>query len=167
MSWPDGERYLRPLQFFVFSLLLSLVSTLVFVGLEAHCLIKILRHTCFLDFHRETCASSSCSLCFLSSTLQWTQPSFRFLCLYDRQNREYFLQRLWTVVPGHLSSHSALSSYGIFAPLTLRRLSVSLRLLVQALEIFPASGAPWSSSMLSSLGRGWVINNNNNNTLPL
>ena len=30
MSWPDGERYLRPLQSLVASLLLSLVSTLVF-----------------------------------------------------------------------------------------------------------------------------------------
>ena len=30
VSWPDGERYLRPLQFLVVSLLLSLVSTLVF-----------------------------------------------------------------------------------------------------------------------------------------
>ena len=29
MSWPDGERYLRPLQSLVVSLLLSLVSTLV------------------------------------------------------------------------------------------------------------------------------------------
>ena len=32
MSWPDGERYLRPLQSLVVSLLLSLVSTLVFSG---------------------------------------------------------------------------------------------------------------------------------------
>ena len=32
MSWRDGERYLRPLQFLVVSLLLSLVSTLVFSG---------------------------------------------------------------------------------------------------------------------------------------
>ena len=30
MSWPDGERYLRPPQFLVVSLLLSFVSTLVF-----------------------------------------------------------------------------------------------------------------------------------------
>ena len=30
MSWPDGERYLRPLQSLVVSLLVSLVSTLVF-----------------------------------------------------------------------------------------------------------------------------------------
>ena len=40
-------------------------------------------------------------------------------------------------VPGHLSSHSALSSYGLFAPLTLWRLSVSLRPLVQTLGSCP------------------------------
>ena len=37
--------------------------------------------TYFLDFHRGICAPSSCSLCPLSSTLQRTQPSFRFLSL--------------------------------------------------------------------------------------
>ena len=63
---------------------------------------------------------------------------------------------------GHLSSHSALSSYGLFAPLTLWRLSVSLRPLVQTLESCPASGAPWSSAMPPSLGRGRVTNSNNN-----
>ena len=30
MSWPDGEHYLRPLQFVVVSLLSSVVSTLLF-----------------------------------------------------------------------------------------------------------------------------------------
>ena len=42
MSLPDGERYLRPLLSLVVSLLLSLVSTLIFLGLEAYCLIKII-----------------------------------------------------------------------------------------------------------------------------
>ena len=37
MSWPDGKRYLFPLQSLVFSLLLSFVS--IFLGLEAYCLI--------------------------------------------------------------------------------------------------------------------------------
>ena len=39
MSWPDGERYLRPLQSLVVSLLLSLVSTRVFSrtgGVQSH-----------------------------------------------------------------------------------------------------------------------------------
>ena len=65
---------------------------------------------------------------------------------------------------GHSSqdtSHSALSSYGLSAPLTLWRLSVSLRYLGQALGSCPAYGAPWSSAMPPSLGRGRVINNNN------
>ena len=73
-----------------------------------------------------------------------------------------FLQRLWTLVPGHLSSHCALSSYGLFAPLAPWRLSVSLQPLVQALKSYTASGAPWSSGMLPSLRRCWV----NNNTSP-
>ena len=72
------------------------------------------------------------------------------------------MQRLWTLVPGHLSSHSALSSYGLFAPLTLWRLSVSLRSLVQTLGSCQASGALWCSAMPPSLGRGRVTNNNNN-----
>ena len=46
-------------------------------------------------------------------------------------------------------------------PLTLWRLSVSLRPLVQTLGSCPASGAPWSSAMPPSLGRGRVTNNNN------
>ena len=75
------------------------------------------------------------------------------------------MQRLRTLVPGHFSSHSALSSYGLFAPLTLWRLSVFLRPLVQTLRSFPASGAPWSSAMPRSLGRGRVNNNNSNNLL--
>ena len=61
------------------------------------------------------------------------------------------------------SSHSALSSYGLFAPLTLWRLSVSLRPLVQTPGSCSASGAPWYSAMPPSLGRGRVNNNNNNN----
>ena len=64
-----------------------------------------------------------------------------------------FLQRLRTPTPGHLSSHSTLSNFGLFAPLSLWRLSVFLRFLFQALVTLPASGAPWSSAMPPSLGR--------------
>ena len=42
------------------------------------------------------------------------------------------------------------------APLALWRLSVSLRSLAQALRSCPASGAPWSSAMPPSLGKGLV-----------
>ena len=51
MSWPDRERYLRPLQSLVVSLLLSLVSTLVFSrtgGLLSH---LNFRPTGSLNFH--------------------------------------------------------------------------------------------------------------------
>ena len=68
---------------------------------------------------------------------------------------------------GNLSSHSALSSYGLFAPLTLWRLSVSLQPLVQALESCPASGAPWSSAMPPSLGRGRVTTTTTTDTTAL
>ena len=92
MSWPDGERYSHPLQFLVVSLLLSLVPTLYFFGLEEYCLIEMLRNAGSLDFHRGTCAPSSRSLCSFSSTLQQTQPSVKLLSLQDWQNRESFLQ---------------------------------------------------------------------------
>ena len=57
---------------------------------------------------------------------------------------------------GHHSSHSAMSSYGLFELLALWRFSISLQPLVQALGSFQASGAPWSSTMPPPLGRGRV-----------
>ena len=66
------------------------------------------------------------------------------------------MQRLPTPVPEHFLSHSALSSYGLLEPLTLWRLSVSVRPLYQALGNCPTSGASWSSAMPPSLGRGRV-----------
>ena len=93
--------------------LISRIYSSFFLGLEAYCLIKILQHTGSLDFHRETCAPSSCSLCSLSSTLQRTQPTIKLLSLQDWQNRESFLQRLRALVSGNLSSRSALLSYGL------------------------------------------------------
>ena len=50
----------------------------------------------------------------------------------------------------------------LVVPLILWRLSISLRPLVQTLGSCPASGAPWSSAVPPSLGRGRVANNNNN-----
>ena len=77
MSRPDGERYLRPPQSLVVSFLLSLVPTLVF------------SRTGGVLFHRNSLTrrlsrfppKNLCSLCPLSSSLQRTQPSFRFLSL--------------------------------------------------------------------------------------
>ena len=63
----------------------------------------------------------------------------------------------------HLILHCLVSRYGLFAPLTLWRLSISLRPVVQTLGSCLASGAPWCSAMPPSLGRGQVNNNNNNN----
>ena len=73
MSWPDKKCYLRSLQSLVVSLLLSRTG-------------DVLSHRNSLThrsprFHRGTCAPSSCSLCSLSSSLQRTQPSVRFLSL--------------------------------------------------------------------------------------
>ena len=57
---------------------------------------------------------------------------------------------------GDLSSHSALSNYGLFASLALWQLAVSLQPLSQALLSCPTSGAPWSSAMPPSLGKSRV-----------
>ena len=159
MSWPDGERYLRPPQSLVVSLLTSLVSTLLFSragGVLSH------RNSSTHRFPRFP-LRSLCSLVFFAvfslvfaATIQ---PSFRFLSVQDWQNQKSFVQRLGTLVPGHLSSHSALSSYGLFVLLTLWRLSVSVRPLVQTLRSCPASGAPCFYAMRPSLGRGRVSSN--------
>ena len=66
------------------------------------------------------------------------------------------MQHLQTPVPGHLSSHFVLSSYGLSALLVFLQLSVSLRPLIQALGSCPVSGASWSSAMPPLLGRGRV-----------
>ena len=81
MSWPDGECYLRPLQSLVVSLLLSLISTLVFSrtgGVLSH--LKSLTHR-FPRFPPRNLRSLVMLAVFLSSPLQRTQPSFRFLSL--------------------------------------------------------------------------------------
>ena len=155
ISWPDGERYLRPLQSLVISLLLSLVSTLLFSrngGILSHR--NFSTHRIPQSQLRNLCSLIMLAVCSLSSTLQRTQPSVKLLSLKNWQNQKFFMQRLRTPVPGHLSSHSALSSYGVFASSALWQFSVSLRPLSQALGSFPTSGAPWSSAMPPSLGRG-------------
>ena len=54
---------------------------------------------------------------------------------------------LRTLFPGHLSFHSALSSYGLCPARSLANLCLSTMSVVQALASCPASGAPWSSAM--------------------
>ena len=110
MSWPDGGRYLRPPQSLVVSLLLSLVSTLLFFrtgGILPHR--NSLKQT-FPQFPPKNLCSLVrlavfyCVLAVFSSTLQRIQPTVKLLSLQDWQNQESSLQRLWTLVPGHLSS---------------------------------------------------------------
>ena len=85
----------------------------------------------------------------------------KLLSLQDLQNRVSFMQRLRTLVSGLVLSHSALSSYGLSTPFALWRLCVALRPLVRALGSFPAFGAPWSSTIPPSLGRGRVTTTTN------
>ena len=81
-SWLDGECYLCSLQSFVVSLLLSLISTLVFSRTGG-----ILSSSKFFDTQVPSTSTEELVLprharCVLSSSsLQQTQPSFRFLSL--------------------------------------------------------------------------------------
>ena len=61
---------------------------------------------------------------------------------------------------GHSSQHTSHLILHCPATDSLRR-SLFGDSLVQILESFPDSGAPWSPTMPPSLGRGRVINNNN------
>ena len=80
MSWPDGEHYLCPLQSLVVSLLFRIHSCL-FSDWRRTVSSKFIDTQVPFDFHRGTCAPLSRSLCSLSSSLQSTQPSVRFLYL--------------------------------------------------------------------------------------
>ena len=146
MSWPDGERYLRPPQSLVVSLLLSRTG-----GILSH--LNSLTHRFPRFPPRNLC--SLVMLAVFSLVYAATDTAF-FLVLISRIGR---IENPSCSACGHLLCHSALSSYGLFAPLTFWRLSVSLRPLVQTLGSCPASGAPWSSAMSPSLGRGRVNNN--------
>ena len=127
MSWPDGKRYLRPPQPLVVSLLLSLVSTLVFFrtgGVLSHRSSSTRRFPRFPT--RNVC--SLVTVAVFSLVYAATDTVFaNYLFFYYWQDRESFLERLWALVPGHLSSHSALSRNGLFAPLALWQLLVSVR----------------------------------------
>ena len=158
-SWPDGECYLRPPQSFVVSLLLSLVSPFGFSrtgGVLSHR--NSLTHK-FPQFPPR----NLCSLVMLAvSSLVYagTDASFCYALISPGLAES----RILAAAPAdtrprtsHLILHCPATDS---APLTLWRLSVFLRPLVQALRSFPASGAPWSSAMPPSLGKGRVINNN-------
>ena len=158
MSLPDGVRYLRPPQSLVVSLLLYLVFTFVFSRTGGVlCLPNILTRR-FPRFPLR----NLCSLVMLDvSSLVFAAMDTAFFQALTSLG----LAELRTLLAAPVdirprTSHSALSSYGLFAPLTLWRLSVSVRPLVQTLGSCPASGAPWSSAMPPSVGKGRVTNNN-------
>ena len=159
MSWPDGERYLRPPQSLVVSLLLSLVSTLVLSqigGVLSHR--NILKHR-FSRFPPR----NLCSLVTLA-------VSSRLRCNGHSLLLGFYLSRIGRIENPSCSAsgHSSQDTSHLIvhcpaadsAPFTHWRLSVSLRPLVQTLESCPASGAPWSFAMPPALGRGRVTNNN-------
>ena len=132
ISWPDVERYLRPLQSLVVSLL-SLVSTPLFSDWRRSVSSKFFdtgpsisteelvlpRHTRFVSF---------------SFTLQRTQPSVKLLSL-SRIDR--------------IENPFCSACYALW------RLSVST-ICGPGPGSCPASGAPWSSVMPPFLGRGRV-----------
>ena len=81
MSLPDRERYLRPPQSLVVSLLLSLVSALVSSRTGSALSHEILRHTGSLDFYRGTYA------CCVLSRLRCIGHSLLLSCYLSRIGR--------------------------------------------------------------------------------
>ena len=156
MSWPDGECFLRSLQSLVVSLVLFLVSTFVFSrtrGILPHLNPSTHRFPRFSP--RNLC--SFVTLAVLSLVYAATDTAF-FLGSYlfricRIENPSCSICEHSSQDTSHLILHCPASD-------SLRRLlfgdSLSLRPLVQALASCSASGAPWSSAMPPSLGRGWV-----------
>ena len=133
------------------SLILSLVSTLVFSRLEVYCLIEVLLHTGSLNFYRGT--SAHCVLCrFYCHEHCLLLSSYR--CRVGRiENPSCSACEHPSQDISHLILHCPAMDSALLA---LWRLSVSLRSLVQVLGSCPASGAPWLSAMPPSLGKGRV-----------
>ena len=148
MSWPDGECYLHPLRSLVVSLLSSLVSTLVF-SLTGGVTVSskffdtqipsistkdfvLPRHArcvfCRLRCNRHSLLLSS----YLSRIGRIENPS-RSVCGHSSQDTSPIILHC----PAPIILHCPL-----IAPLTLWRLSVSPRPLVQTPGSCPASGAP-------------------------
>ena len=127
----------------------SLLSTLLFLGLEAYCLIKILRHT-GSSISTEKLVPPCHACCVLS----------RLCCNGHSLLLSSYLSRIGTIE--NLSCSACGSSFQdtshliAHCPATDSASLALWRPLVQALESYPASGAPWSSATPSSLGRGLV-----------
>ena len=155
MSWPDRERYLRPLQSLVVSLLLSLVSTLLFSGTGGVLSLK------FFDTQVPSISAEELVLprharC-VRSRLRCNGHSLQLNSYLFRIGR---IENPSCSACGHSSQDTSHLILHCPATDSLRHLlfgdSVSLRPLVQTLGSCLASGAPWSSAMPPSLGRGRV-----------
>ena len=140
MSWPDEEHYLCPLQSFVVSLLLSLVSTLLL-----SCTGGVLSHLNFLT-HRfpQFPWRNLCSLIMLT-VFSLESPSCS-TCRHSSQDTSHPILHRPAM---HSCAACSLVTLGYLWPL------------VQTLGSCPASGAPWFSIMLPFLQRGWVTTTSN------
>ena len=150
MSWPNGERYLRPLQSLVVPLLLSLVFTFFF-SRTGGVLSRLNSSTRRFPRFPPRCLCSLITLGVFSLVYAATDTAFCYA--------------LTSLNPscsacGHSSQDTSHLILYYQDTDSLRRslFGDSLRPLAQALWSFPASGAPWSFAMLPSLGRGRVIN---------
>ena len=148
MGWPDWERYLCLLQFLVVSLLFSLVSILLFFSDWRPTTVS----PKFFDTQVSSISTGELVLprharCVLSR-LRCNGHSLLLGSYLSRIGR---IENPSCIASGHSSqdtSHLMVHCPATdSAPLTLWRLSVSLRPLVQALGSCPPSEAPWSSAM--------------------
>ena len=151
MSLPDGERCLRPPQSLVVSLLLSLVSTLVFSRTGGVLSLQsILTHR-FPQFPLR----NLCSLVMLAvSSLVCAAMDTAFF--YVPISPGLAESRILLAAPVDTRPRTSLIS---FCTVQLRTLCAAHSLATLCLSM--TSGAPWSSAMPPSLGRGRVNNNNN------
>ena len=157
MTRPMSWRYLRPPQSLIVSLLLSLVSTLVLSRTGG-----VLSHRSSLT-HRfpRFPPRNLCSLVMLAVTSPRLRCNGHSLLLGSYLSRIGRIENPSCSACGHSSQDISHLILHCLATDSLRRsLFVSLRSLVQTLGSCPASGAPWSSAMPQSLGRGPVNNNN-------
>ena len=147
-SRPDKVRCSNHLQSHEAFFLSPLVSTLLFPRIGG-----VLSHQNFstqqglLSISGRTCAFLSSSLLHLSPLMQ-LRPlhSVKHLSHWNKQNLELFMQLLLSFDPGHLSSHSTLSSSGLLAPLVLWQLHLMISSpgLGQLLRLYGLCYAPIS-----------------------
>ena len=156
MIWPDGERYLRPPQ--------SPCSLSLFIS-------RI--HSCFYSDWRRTVSSKFFDTQVPSiSTEELVLPRHarcvlsRLRCNGHSVLLGSYLSKIGRIenpscsTSGHSSQDTSHLILHCRAADSLRH-SLFGDSLVQTLGSCPASGAPWSSAMPPSLGRGRVTNNNN------